>query len=162
MKLVEKIMVAIDFSDYSKTTLKYAGALAQALGAPMVVVNVINQRDLDAIQKVETEGVGISVKGYIAAQKEDRTAKTERLLKEAGCEGLQVERVFRIGVPWVELLETVKKVKADLVIMGAKGRTNIANALFGSTAEKVFRRSPVPVLSVRGKEHEEILCQRAA
>jgi nucleotide-binding universal stress UspA family protein len=157
---IEKIMVAIDFSDYSKPTLSYAAYLAHSFKAALVVVNVINQRDVETIRKVEDEGGGVTVEKYIALQQANRETATNQLLEETGCLDLKITKVFRLGIPWVELLEAVKKQQVDLVIMGTKGRTNITNTLFGSTAEKVFRRCPVPVLSVRGKEHEAIVCSR--
>ncbi len=160
MEPINKVMAAVDFSDYSTATLKYAAFLASAVNATLVVANVLNQRDVEAIRKAEAEGFGVTVEKYIAKQEQDREALTDQLLKESSCQDLLVARVFRVGVPWVELLKIVKDQEVDLVVMGTKGRTNIANTLFGSTAEKVFRRCPVPILSVRGKEHETIACSR--
>jgi nucleotide-binding universal stress UspA family protein len=160
MGAINKIMAAVDFSEYSKATLAYAAVLAGSLNATLVVANVINHRDVEAIRAVEDEGLGLSAEKFIAQQKQDRENEIDQLLKETGCQDLKVVRLFRIGVPWVELLEIVKDQGVDLVVMGTKGRTNIINTLFGSTAEKVFRRCPVPILSVRGKEHETIACSR--
>lgn len=161
MQPIKKIMVAIDFSEYSKPTLMYAAFLAKALNAALVVVNVINQRDVDVIHRVEVEGIGMTAEHYIDLQKIDRLATTDQLLKEAGCLDLKPKKIFRVGTPWVEVLEVVKEQRVDLVVIGTKGRSNITNTLFGSTAEKVYRRCGVPVLSVRGKEHEDIVCSQA-
>ncbi|MEW6264596.1 MAG: universal stress protein [Thermodesulfobacteriota bacterium] len=159
MDVLRKIMVAIDFSDYSLPTLRYGLALAQDTHAAVTVVSVINERDVAAIRSVQAYTDRLSVEGYIQNQKDERSRKVDELVRQTGCAGVTVEKVFRVGVPAAEILEAVKEAGADLVVVGTKGRTNLAGHLFGSVAEKVFRRSPVPVLSVRGEEHAEMVCK---
>ena len=148
----KKIMVAVDFSEYSAKIADYAGRLAEDVGAELVFVNVINQRDIDMVKQVTMYTDKITVKGYIEGLIEDRTAQMQNLLKETNCSRIPNRFVIKKGVPFVELIETAKEEKVDMVIMGTKGRGNISSILMGSQAEKMFRHCPVPLLSTREKE----------
>ena len=57
--------------------------------------------------------------------------------------------VFKEGEPFIEIIQRAKKDSIDLIVMGTHGRTGLDHVLFGSTAEKVVRKSPCPVLTVR-------------
>ena len=79
----------------------------------------------------------------------DRTRKMEELIEEIDCAHLSIKKVFKVGVPFQELISAIEDEAADMMVMGQKGRSDLAGVLFGSTAEKVFRRCPIPLLSVR-------------
>ena len=155
MSKIKKIMVAVDFSEYSPKIAKYAGHLAEDLGAELIFVNVINQRDINMIKKVTMHTDKISVKDYINGLIDDRNEQMQRLLKDMGCTQIPNRFMIKKGVPFVELVETSKEEKVDMVVMGTKGRGNIAGILFGSQAEKMFRHCPVPLLSIREKDADE-------
>lgn len=160
MKEINKIMVACDLSIYSKDTLEYAATIADKLGAELIFVNVINKRDLDTILKV-AEGqfdrniekyVKTTAESYLKNVEQERAHQMDKLIDEVGCNHLQIKKIFRVGVPFQELIRAIEEEGADIMIMGSKGRSNLSEVIFGSTAEKVLRHSPVPVLIIRSKK----------
>ena len=149
MKRIRKIMVAYDFSDYSKEALKFAVELADELKSDLMIVNVINQRDVDALLRAEMEGVNFSADEFIKDNKKDRLEQINKLIEDISAKHLPIEIKIKTGVPFRELIQAVKDGGVDLVVMGRKGRSNLSGILFGTTAEKMFRHCPVPLLSLR-------------
>jgi len=152
MSKTKKIMVAVDFSDYSQKVVDYACRLAQDLKAELISVNVINQRDIDMVKQVTVYTDKISLKDYINGLIDDRNEKMQRLLKDTNCNQISNRFMIKKGIPFVKLVDTAKEEKVDIVVMGTKGRGDISGILFGSQAEKMFRHCPVPLLSIREKD----------
>jgi len=157
MSKINKILACVDFSEYSRMVLDYAVEFAKGSEAQIVVFNVINQRDINSIEMAAGYFPGyfvdtINAEDYIKEQKKDRYGKMKAIIKDDFFdEKHKMSMKIEIGVPFESILKAAETEDIDLIVMANKGRGNISRVLFGSAAEKVFRHSPVPVVSVRDK-----------
>jgi nucleotide-binding universal stress UspA family protein len=69
-------------------------------------------------------------------------------------EGINAEPVFVSGTAYIEIVKTAKELDVDLITLATHGRTGLRHLVFGSTAEKIIRLAPCPVLVVKHPEHE--------
>jgi nucleotide-binding universal stress UspA family protein len=153
MKTISKIMVAVDFSDYSAPAVRYGAQLAKEVGAGLLLVNVFNQRDVLMMEKVAAVAPGFSVAQHLEENLNERRNNLDQMLDATGARSLKgpVETMVRVGVPYEELLKVITEKRPDLLVMAAKGRSNLADAIVGSCAHKMFRRCPIPLLLLRDK-----------
>jgi nucleotide-binding universal stress UspA family protein len=160
MEDIKKIMVALGFSEYAEGIFNYADKLAAKLGAELIAVNVINSRDVEAVTAITNMGYDLDPERYIKELKEERRNAFAKIAENAGHPGDSIKLILPIGNPIDELLKVIMKENVDLVVMGVKGRTDLEHILIGSVAEKLFRRSPVTVISYRDEKSRQRLKKR--
>ena len=144
---IQKILVPTDFSEYSQHALKYAVALAQSFKAKLYVVHVWEQ----SIVAAPTETFHAEI--WVEAEKSERE-QLNQLTQELRTKGIDVEPVFGSGIAHSEIVKTAKELDVDLITLATHGRTGLRHLVFGSTAEKIIRLAPCPVLVVKHPEHE--------
>lgn len=157
--MVKKILVPIAFSKYSKEILDYASGLAGATKAELLIVNVINERDLEAVDKITSFGYNVDVEKYVETIKNEKREELVQMINELSLPDDKVTYMFCIGDPTDELLKLVIDRDIDLVVMGIRAK-EISHIFTGSVAERMFRKCPVPIVSYRGKEIAGRLRQR--
>ncbi len=146
MPEVDRIMVAICFSEYCGNTFNYATRLALQLKADLVVANVINQKAVKGISTIQAMGYDVSVDDYVRGVTEEGTAQLEGMIDGSGFPKERIKSIFKVGSVFDQLLEIIEEERIDLVVMGSKGQSDHPRLLAGSVAEKMFRHSPVSVV----------------
>lgn len=150
MNTVNKIMVPLAFSPYSEGIVQYAVDLAKALDVEMLLfVNVIDQRDVEAVDRITSFGYDVDGNHYVEEIEKDRVIKLEAMLNNVDFPDDRMKLVITVGNPTEKLLKYAVKENIDMIVMGVKAKSEIIHAFTGSVAEKLFRRSPVTIVSYR-------------
>jgi len=154
MLALKTILVPTDFSDASEAALNYGKAMAEAFGASLHLVHVME----DLLAQAWAAEVYVASMPQLREEidKESRQRLASMLTDEER-RRYRVETALLAGNPFVEIVRYAKAHDVGLIVMGTHGRGPIAHMLLGSVAEKVVRKSPCPVLTVRDAQHEFVM-----
>lgn len=142
---IKSILYPTDFSEGSLVAVPLVTDLVKKYGAKLYILHVIYD-----IAKVSGWYVPhISMDEIYADIEASAKKEIERCCLEELRAHKDIERVVVRGTPYEEIVKFVEKNKIDLIVIGTHGRKGFDRVLFGSTAAKVVRTAPCPVLSVR-------------
>ena len=145
-KLIKKILIATDGSEYTKNSIDYGIDLAKNTQAKLHVIYVI---DTAAFASIPMDAAWESMYELL---KQEGDEATRYVAEKAEAEGLEVEKLTVEGHPAEEIIKYAEKNSMNLIVMGTLGKSGLDRFLLGSVAEKVVRASKIPVLVVRGKK----------
>ena len=146
-----RILVPVDFSEHSARAVRYGAELATKFGAELHLLHCVEQTPV-----FYGEG-GAWITPETIMELQAAGDKHLQALPVEPSDGLTVVRKCVDGHPFVEIIRYAKTDETDLIVMGTHGRGAIAHLLLGSVAEKVVRKAPCPVLTVRDREHEFVM-----
>jgi len=148
--MFSKILVPVDFSEFTDDIIKYATEIAQKFGSVIHLVHVIPNMGYFAPYESF-----MAAENMVTVQKGVEAEVRQNLQEVAGrISGIPVIRAVRTGVSFIEIVDYVRSEKIDLVIMATHGRGGLEHIIIGSVAEKVVRRSPCPVLTIRPAQRQ--------
>ena len=149
MIAIKKIMIPTDFSEYSNHALKYAISMATNFKAKLYLVHVYELPLTSPMLPAEPYPTATRNE-----QQNDEENTLNRLADELRIKGVDTEPVFILGRPYIEIVKAARELEIDLVILATHGRKGLSHLVFGSTAERVVRLSPCPVLTIKHPERE--------
>ncbi|MFI5203160.1 MAG: universal stress protein [Flavobacteriales bacterium] len=140
---MKKILVPIDFSANSKNALKYALKVAEmnhAKVSVLYVYSLFSGAPERIVGQAKLDMVDPAVKAY---------NDVKDLIKKVNAGGkIKTEILIKDGIPEVVIIETAKKMKAGLVVIGRTGNSAIQRFFIGSTVANVLKQSDIPVLVI--------------
>jgi nucleotide-binding universal stress UspA family protein len=144
MNPIQRMLVPTDFSEGSEAAADLAVQLAKQLGAAVALLTVVDTSPL-----LEAYGDVAYRNERITHIRSQARQQLEHFAQKHFAGLNQVQLHVGDGNTLLEILKAAENTASDLIVMGTHGRTGLAHLLIGSITEKVVRKSPIPVVTVR-------------
>ncbi|MBO4312414.1 MAG: universal stress protein [Desulfovibrionaceae bacterium] len=147
MAEIKKIICSVDLSDPLPSVAKYATLLAKSAGASVIVSYVVPSLSLFPGFQV----VPGRVENFISKIQEGAKETMDAYIAEH-FQGVDVRDEIAVGDVAEEILALADREKADVIVMGTRGRKGLNAVLFGSVAAKVVKKAECPVMTIHPSE----------
>ena len=148
--MFSKLLLPTDFSDCSAEAARVARLLAERFGSRIVVLHILDEPA--ALDPMFRGDVPLEL---LRSRMEQFAQESMDAFLAAHFSGFEnVDTMLAAGIPYREIIKKARECGAGLIVIGTHGRTGVEHVIFGSTAEKVVRIAPCPVLSVRMGDKE--------
>jgi nucleotide-binding universal stress UspA family protein len=137
---IKKVLVPIDFSDYSKNSLRYSINFVRCFQAEIILIYVVEP----VIYPPDFSMGQIAVPAYDAEIDKRAAEELDKLAKTEVPKDTKVKTIIKTGKPFVEIIEAAEEEKVDLIIIASHGHSGVEHILFGSTADRLCVKLPVP------------------
>jgi nucleotide-binding universal stress UspA family protein len=148
MITLKTILVPSDFSDCSDEALRYGLELARRFDAQLHLLHVVQD---PVAQPWAAEGFSVPLFEVVEQWQRQAEERLKASVPDADRGRVTIASV--VATPYAEILDYAASHNVDLIVMGTHGRGGVTHMLLGSIAERVVRRAPCPVLTVRRPQH---------
>ena len=149
---LQRILFATDFSDHAERAKLMAQELSARFNAELHLLHVIH----DPAVEVPEFAMGLSFPGFVenvgSQRRQLKIEALQTLEREVNVSWRQLHSVIldvKFGKPFVEIIRYASEHDIDMIVVGSHGRTGLTHLVLGSVAEKVIRKAPCPVLTMR-------------
>lgn len=144
------MLIPTDFSAPSRHAFTYAVELNRLFRARLYLVHVL--QDFTEFSEYNLSPT-ILPQLYLEFE-QNATNKLEEMVGLVVPADMHCDTYILHGIPFYEVIQFARNEQIDLVVVGSHGRTGLKHVLFGHTAEKIVKKAPCPVLSVRHPDTE--------
>ncbi len=148
--MINKILIPTDFSITSQYAFSFAVDLNKLFRARLYLAHVL--QDFTEFSEY-TLSPAILPQLYLEFE-QNASTKLEEMVSTIVPNEMHCDTYILHGVPFYEIIQFARNDQIDLIVVGSHGRTGLKQVLFGHTAEKIVKKAPCPVLSVRHPDTE--------
>jgi len=150
----KRILFPTDFSPSAQHALDYAISLALEYESTIILAHVIEDISFNSSFTLSSFPTSLE---YHHGMQERAKEELARVLSPQLKRQINVEEAVVRGRPFVEIIRVAKEKGADLIVMATHSQTGIRHSHLGSTAERVVRKAPCPVMVIRHPEYQFIM-----